>query len=163
MDRYTNYYETKTRWVFEHPRKELNYAHAGNMAARTAVFQMIGHFSALPVPGDTELLHRWQRLTNTPSIRYVDDAVVTHHESEHLRDIMLKIFCYGSYARAVNKSHCYRVLSLAERLAVAFRCARDYRYGPVRLSGLVFVLALGLASFEWGRYRSDSIGPRPPA
>lgn len=163
LDRYVDYYETKTRWVFEGPHDELIYAHAGNMAARAEIFEMIGPFSALPTPGDTELLYRLRHHMNTSTIRYVDDAVVTHLEIEHIHDVLPKLSCYGCYAAAVDREYCYRVLSMAERLKVAIHCARDYHYGPVRFLGLFLALALGLASFEWGRYSSSSSGSWPPA
>ncbi len=154
LDRYVDYYDTKTRWVFERPDHEVLYAHAGNMAARAEVFKKIGRFAELPVAGDTEILHRAHDRMNAPVIRYVNDAVVTHLEVERLRDVLPKLFRYGVYATALNEDSQYRVLSVQERLAVALRCARDYRYGPVRLLGLFLTLAMGFMSFEWGRRRA---------
>ena len=153
LERYVDYYNTKTRWVFDRPDHEVIYAHAGNMAVRAQVFETIGRFAELPVAGDTEILHRACEEMNAPVIRYVDDAVVTHLEVQRLRDMLPKLFRYGAYATAANEGSRYRVLSTSERLTVALRCARDHHYGPTRVLGLLFTLAMGFVSFEWGRRR----------
>jgi glycosyltransferase involved in cell wall biosynthesis len=162
LDRYADYYDSKTRWLFEQPDHAGIYGHGGNMAARAEVFERIGRFPALPVAGDTELLHRARAQLDEVSIRYVDDAVVTHLEVESYRALLPKLNRYGAYSSAVHEVSRYRVLSLGERLAVMRRCARDHRYGPLRALGLGATLAIGLLSFEWGRRRATPSRRKAP-
>ena len=151
LDRYTDYYDAKTRWLFAQPEHPGIYGHGGNMAVRAELFEKLGDFPELPVAGDTEFLHRARQKIDDVSIRYVEDAVVTHLEVETYRSLLPKLSRYGVYSSAVHDASHYRVLTLSERVAVMFRCARDHHYGPVRILGLLITLGLGLVSFEWGR------------
>jgi len=153
VDRYADYYDAKTRWLFEQPGHEGLYGHAGNMAVSARVFERIGRFAELPLAGDTELLHRAPAAGEAPEVRYLDDAVATHLEVERLRDLLPKLVLYGEYSVAVGRSTRYRVLSVGERLRIALRCVRENRYRPLRVLALAVVLALGAWSFQFGRLR----------
>jgi len=163
LDRYTDYYDAKTQWIFEQPEHAGVFGHAGNMAVRREVFDAIGRFTELPVAGDTALLHLARAQLGSASIRYVEDAVVTHLEVESYGDLLPKLTRYGAYSDAVQAVSRYRTLSLGERIRVMFRCARNHRYGPVRILGLVLALALGFVSFEWGRLRAAAASTRATA
>jgi glycosyltransferase involved in cell wall biosynthesis len=151
LDRYADYYDTKSRWLSETPVPECFYGHGGNMAVRAEVFQQLGGFSKLPCPGDTELLHRLLAKNPVAGIHYADDVVVTHLEIQTLRDMLPKLRRYGQYTAVMQQSPSFRALSTGERLGLIRRCARDLGYGPLRLAALLVALALAAASFESGR------------
>jgi glycosyltransferase involved in cell wall biosynthesis len=154
---YADYYDTKTRWLFEGRVDDCLYGHGGNMAVRAEVFARLGLFAPSPVVGDTEILHRLLTASaggRRPGILYVDDLVATHLEVETLADLLPKLRAYGGYASAVSSMSRYRPLTFGERLHVLRRCIRDNRYGPSRAAALAGVLAVGLVSFELGRRRA---------
>jgi len=151
LARYAEYYEAKTRWISETPVPECFYGHGGNMAVRAEVFERVGPFRTLPCPGDTELLHRVLTELEDAGIDYPPDLVVTHLEIATLRDLLPKLRQYGRYSALMQRSPSFRALSTGERLHVITRCARDFRYGPLRLAGLLAAIVLGGVWFERGR------------
>lgn len=157
LRRYADYYDTKTRWTFESRGRECLYGHGGNMAVRASLFQTLGPFPPMPCVGDTEILHRAVAELETPVLRYLDDAVVTHLEVERLTDLLPKLGRYGRYADAVQRSTGYRTLSLRERLGVMVRCVRTHRYGVADTFRLLGALGLGVWSFERGRLGRGSL------
>ncbi len=152
LQRYADYYDTKTRWSFETPSRECMYGHGGNMAVRASLFDALGLFPPMPCVGDTEILHRAVDELESPELCYLADAVVTHLEVERLADLLPKLGRYGRYADAVRRATNYRTLNLGERLGVTARCIREHRYGAVEILALLGVLGMGIWSFERGRH-----------
>lgn len=149
---YADYYDTKTRWLFEAPLNECLYGHGGNMALRAKLFARVGSFLPSPWVGDTEILHRLLAHSEPVSIAYAHDLVAIHMEVETLRAMLPKLRRYGGYAKAVSQASSYRTLTLGERIKAMRLCARDNHYGVLRWTGLIAVLLLGVLSFEFGRY-----------
>ena len=150
LDRYADYYDVKTQWLFDAPVNECLYGHAGNMAIRKEVIDAIGPFLPMPVVGDTEILQRALAKNPESDLRYESGVAVTHLEVQTLRDMLPKLRRYGSYSRAVSRASTYRSLTLLERLRVTGLCILRNRYGPIRTLGLAGALLLGVLSFEFG-------------
>ena len=158
LQRYADYYDAKTQWLFDTPVPDCLYGHGGNMALRAELFERLGHFPPLPVAGDTEILHRALASPPGASIQYAPEMLVTHLEVKRLAEMLPKLASYGRYSDAVARETRYRPLTLAERLRAMGHCIVRNRYGPVRTLGLAAVLALGLVSFEGSRQRASKLG-----
>ena len=78
---YEHYYHTKLAYLLNQKLNEYYYGHAGNMAVRAAVFEVIGPFPNMPVVGDTEIIHRLLDHNPQAFISYRAEAQVVHDGS----------------------------------------------------------------------------------
>ena len=112
LERYAEYYDAKTRWVFETPVPECFLRTRGEHGGASRGLRPPRRLrEALPCPGDTELLHRVRADRGDGAVRYVADLVVTHVEIETLRDLLPKLRHYGRYSAALATTRAFRALT----------------------------------------------------
>jgi glycosyltransferase involved in cell wall biosynthesis len=102
---------------------------------------------AMPVVGDTEIIHRLRQRQPNAVVRYAAAARVVHGEVDSFRMCLTKTYEIGAHAETLARVSPYRTLSLAERLRVVGRCCRMHGYGPGRWLALWGILGLGYAAF----------------
>ena len=146
-----DYEDAKLRQVFESEPSECWFGHAGNMVVRADVFKEIGLFEAMPVVGDTEIIHRLRQRQPDAVVRYAAAARVVHAEVDSFRMCLTKTYEIGAHSETLARVSPYRTLSLAERLRVVGRCCRLHGYGPGRWLALWGILGVGYAAFLAGR------------
>jgi glycosyltransferase involved in cell wall biosynthesis len=148
---YERYYNTKCGLIFAEGPEDCYYGHAGNMAVRRSLFDVLGSFAPMPVAGDTEFIHRVLGRAHATPIAYAPDAVVTHLEVTGWSQCLRKVFRYGTYSEVLHHTSRYRPLNLREKLAVLRRYRDGYAPRPSEYIPLIFALGTGWASFLAGR------------
>ncbi len=156
-----DYEDAKLRQVLESEPSACWFGHAGNMVVRADVFKEIGLFEAMPVVGDTEIIHRLRQRQSDAVVRYAPAARVVHAEVDSFRMCLTKTYEIGAHAETLARVSHYRTLSLAERLRVVGRCCRMHGYGPGRWLALWGVLTIGYAAFVAGRIARGVTRQRP--
>jgi GT2 family glycosyltransferase len=127
-----DYEDAKLRQVLESEPSACWFGHAGNMVVRADVFKEIGLFEAMPVVGDTEIIHRLRQLQPDAVVRYAPAARVVHAEIDSFSMCLTKTYEIGAHSETLARVSPYRTLSLVERLRVVDRCCRTHGYGPGR-------------------------------
>lgn len=84
-------------FVIQKRLKMLHYGYTNNMGVRADVFERVGPFAEVPVPGDTEIIHRSFRLIPETRVDYRADMWVDHLEIVNLRILLRKIILYGEW------------------------------------------------------------------
>ena len=108
---YEHYYHTKLAYLLNQKLNQYYYGHAGNMAVRAAVFEVIGPFPNMPVVGDTEIIHRLLDHNPQAFISYRAEAQVVHAEVRHFRQCLYKLFECGQYSETCRRDILLIVLS----------------------------------------------------
>ncbi|KAB2669922.1 MAG: glycosyltransferase family 2 protein [Verrucomicrobia bacterium] len=166
------YEDFKLRRVYDGGLAEFRFGHAGNMAVRADVFAELGPFPAMPVVGDSEILHRVSARWPDAPIRYARSARVVHAEVRDFRGCLAKLFEAGAHSETLARVSPYRMLPLAERWRVFSECAAALRFGPALRLALSGTLLLGWVAFAAGRAsralgiaagRSPAVVPEKPA
>lgn len=150
---YEDYYNRKLAWLFAHRKSRHYFGHAGNMVVRHDVFQEIGFFEAMPIVGDTEILHRLLRHRPDAVVRCVSDAQVVHAEVDSVRAVLAKLVDIGGYTQSLVPVAAYRPVGLVDKLRIAVDALRDNRHGWIGPPALVAMLAIGWAAYACGRLR----------
>lgn len=148
---YETYYNTKLEWLIDHRRTVNYFGHAGNMAVRRDVFSAIGLFRAMPIVGDTEILHRLLRRDPEAAIRFVAGARVVHVEVDSVRSILGKLVDIGGYTQALVPEGDYSPLSLPDKCRIAAATVRRLPHGVLGPSALALMLGCGWAAYLVGR------------
>jgi len=73
------------------------YGYTNNMAVRAEVFRRLGPFEELPVPGDTEIVHRCLRQDPETRVAFRRDMWIDHLELETPGTLYRKLFDYGEF------------------------------------------------------------------
>jgi glycosyltransferase involved in cell wall biosynthesis len=73
------------------------YGYTNNMAVRAEVFRRFGRFAELPVPGDTEIVHRCLRQEPETRVAFRRDMWIEHLELVSARTLYRKLFDYGEF------------------------------------------------------------------
>jgi glycosyltransferase involved in cell wall biosynthesis len=154
-----DYEDAKLRQVLESEPPACWFGHAGNMVVRADVFKEIGLFEAMPVVGDTEIIHRLRQRQPDAVVRYAAAARVVHAEVDSFRMCLKKTYEIGAHSETLARVSPYRTLSPAERLRVVGRCCRMHGYGPGRWLALWGMLTLGYAAFVAGRFARGFANP----
>jgi glycosyltransferase involved in cell wall biosynthesis len=157
-----DYEDAKLRQVLESEPSACWFGHAGNMVVRADVFKEIGLFEAMPVVGDTEIIHRLRQRQPDAVVRYAPAARVVHAEVDSFRMCLTKTYEIGVHSETLARVSPYRTLSLAERLRVVGRCCRMHGYGPGRWLALWGILTLSYAAFVAGRFARGFANPGRP-
>jgi glycosyltransferase involved in cell wall biosynthesis len=89
-------------FVIENGIKTHLYAYTNNMAVRAEIFERVGLFAELPVPGDTEIVHRCLRLIPETRLAYRPEMQIEHLELVNLRVLLRKIYLYGQFDRFLD-------------------------------------------------------------
>jgi len=84
-------------FVIKNDIKGHLYAYTNNMAVRADVFERVGLFAELPVPGDTEIVHRCLRLLPETRLEYRPEMQIEHLELLNVRILLRKLYLYGQY------------------------------------------------------------------
>lgn len=164
---YESYYNTKLEWLLAHDRTVNYFGHAGNMAIRRAVFATIGPFEAMPIVGDTEIIHRLMARDPRATIRCVPEARVVHEEVDSLRALLGKLVATGRYTQALVPRIDYLPVSVGDKLRIGIEARHRLPYGPLAIAPLSAMLACGWAAYLFGRLLAvvapGDRPPRPPA
>jgi glycosyltransferase involved in cell wall biosynthesis len=148
---YEHYYHTKIAYLLQHKIRQCYYGHAGNMAIRASVFDAVGSFSAMPIVGDTEIIHRLLQREPKATIGYAPQAQVVHAEVRHFGQCLYKLFECGQHSETYTQHGPYRPLRFGERIKVLKTCIADYQYDSGLILTLAGTLLMGYLSFEAGR------------
>jgi len=85
------------QYVIENQIWNHVYGYTNNMAVRADVFERLGPFEELPVPGDTEIVHRSLRRLPETRIVYRPDMWVDHLEIARMGTLYRKLIDYGEF------------------------------------------------------------------
>lgn len=149
---YDAYYHTKLDYIYQHQLTQYYFGHAGNMAIRASVFQETGLFSAMPIVGDTDVIHQLLKRRPDATIRYEPRARAVHTEVTQLRHCLHKVFESGQYSETYSAYDSYRPLRVKDKVRVAKRCCRIHHYGLCKKVALASTLLVGFLCFEAGRW-----------
>ena len=148
---YETYYNTKLAWLIEHGRSSNFFGHAGNMAFSRSIFNEIGLFAAMPIVGDTEIIHRLFRHNPNAVVRFVPGARVVHAEVDSVRILLTKLYAIGGYTQTLTPRSEYRPVSLADKFRIVAESVRSLPLGTLGVLPLAAVLACGWTAYLAGR------------
>jgi len=148
---YERYYDQKLRHLLENRLTRYYFGHAGNMAVRADIFKNHGLFKAMPVVGDTEIIHRLRKQGLDAAIRYAGEARVVHAEVKHFRQCVKKLFECGQYSETLRGLDEYQLMPLREKLRVLRRCLRGGRDEPFDFLAMIAMLGAGTLFYSAGR------------
>jgi glycosyltransferase involved in cell wall biosynthesis len=148
---YEAYYNTKIAWLFAHGRTANFFGHAGNMVIRCDIFTDIGLFEAMPIVGDTEIIHRLLHSRADAVVRFVPRARVVHAEVDSVGALMAKLYAIGIYTQNLVPRGGYRPVSLQDKVCIAANSIRSLPLGLLGVFPLVTVLGCGWAVYLSGR------------
>lgn len=148
---YEHYYNRKLAWLFARGKRRHYFGHAGNMVVRREVFHQVGLFAAMPIVGDTEIIHRLFRHRPDAVVRCVSDARVVHAEVDSVRAVLAKLVDIGGYTQSLVPVAAYRPVGLVDKLGIAADVLRHNRHGWIGPPALVAMLAMGWAAYACGR------------
>lgn len=146
-----DYYHSKTQMMAETLPKECAYGHAGNMSIERKLFNSLGRFNSMPIPGDTEIIHRYLEASSALTIDYVPEAKVKHVEVKSFWESLKKQKIYGELSQIFGQTSNYRVLSFNERISVLKKCITQHQYNLWQTLLLVYSLLVGIVAFNFGR------------
>jgi glycosyltransferase involved in cell wall biosynthesis len=98
LDIIETYRNDHIQYVIENQIWNHVYGYTNNMAIRADVFERVGPFEELPVPGDTEIVHRCLGRIPETRIVYCPDMSIDHLEIESTRTLFRKLIDYGEFA-----------------------------------------------------------------
>jgi glycosyltransferase involved in cell wall biosynthesis len=148
---YERYYDQKLRHLIENGLTQHYFGHAGNMAVRAEVFQSLGLFKAMPVVGDTEIIHRLLKQELSATIRYAEKARVVHAEVSRFRQCLKKLFECGQYSETLREIDVYQLLPLRGKFHILRRCLRGHRDNPGQVLAMLATLGAGTLFYSAGR------------
>ena len=148
---YEAYYNTKIAWLIAHHRTSNFFGHAGNMVIRRDIFADIGLFEAMPIVGDTEIIHRLLHSKPDAVVRFVPGARVVHAEVDSVGAMMAKLYAIGMYTQNLLPRGGYRPISLQDKVRIAANSIRCLPFGLLGLPHLIAMLACGWAVYLSGR------------
>jgi glycosyltransferase involved in cell wall biosynthesis len=164
---YEEYHDAKLVHLISSRLTRHYFGHAGNMVVRSDLFRELGLFHAMPIAGDTEIIHRSLARRPDTELRYARRARVVHAEMRGIGDCMSKWYDTGRHANGASQQSRFRLLPLVERWRALrlWLTARRPRAG--RITAMFFSCAIGFVSFEAGRMvhrlrRSAVVGSRRP-
>ena len=97
-----NYRNDHIEYVVENNFRDHMYGYTNNMAVRADVFERVGPFVDLPVPGDTEIVHRCLRLIPDTQIVFRPDMLIDHLEIVNSHILLKKLYLYGKFHMAME-------------------------------------------------------------
>jgi glycosyltransferase involved in cell wall biosynthesis len=145
------YYDSKIRYLIEKQLTQCYFGHAGNMVIRAELVRSIGSFPAMPIVGDTEIIHRAIEKLPGAKLNYIPTARVTHAEVTSFRHYLAKIYETGVYSQNFIQVGDFKVVPFKARLNILLRCARLGNYGPKLWSIAIVGLFAAWAFFVLGR------------
>jgi glycosyltransferase involved in cell wall biosynthesis len=148
---YEEYHDAKLVHLIGGRLTSHYFGHAGNMVVRSDLFHELGLFYAMPIAGDTEIIHRWLAQRPDSELRYARRARVVHAEMLGIGDCMAKWYDTGRHANGPAQQVRFRVLPFVERWRALrlWLTARQPRAG--RIVAMFFTCAIGFFGFEAGR------------
>ena len=148
---YEEYHDAKLRHLIASRLDRYYFGHAGNMVIRADLFRELGPFLAMPVAGDTEIIHRSMARHPDFEVRYARRARVVHAEMRGLGDCLSKWYDTGRYAEAHAQHGRFRVLPFSERWRAwrLWLTARQPRAG--KILAMCCTCAFGYFGFKIGR------------
>jgi glycosyltransferase involved in cell wall biosynthesis len=129
------------------------YGYTNNMAVRADVFERLGPFKELPVPGDTEIVHRCLR--DNPEIRvaFRRDMWIDHLELVNATTLFRKLLDYGEFEIHLPLPRYEPLDSRRQTGAEAYSLAKN-RFSFRRRILFFFAVHAISACFTAGRWRA---------
>jgi hypothetical protein len=157
---YRDYYDQKLEYLLEKKLTAKYFGHAGNMAIERAMLLQLGPFLAMPIVGDTEVLHRMTAQAPEAEICFWPKAVVVHAEVTSFRICLQKVFESGQYSRSLSTASTSLPLSIEDRVQVYFNSIKAFRYGAWTRIAMLGTLGIGWLAFTagwfWRQQRANS-------
>ena len=85
------------QFIIENMVKSHLYGYTNNMGVRAEIFQEYGPFLELPVPGDTEIIHRVLKHDPGVRIEFRHEMQIEHLELLRFWILLKKLYHYGYY------------------------------------------------------------------
>jgi glycosyltransferase involved in cell wall biosynthesis len=155
---YSAYHQAKMAYIFERNITPSMFSHAGNLALHKTLFEELGGFRALPIPGDTALVQRLARRSPTVSICYNDKAVVRRQSLKTLLGMWRKTAEHAKYNTMLDTKdsaqESFSTLSWSQRREVLHVCRQSHHFtwtDSLLLSG---VLIMGSLVYEIAQRRA---------
>ncbi len=150
---YEHYYDQKLKYLLKWKLSDYYFGHAGNMVVRAEVFRDLGLFSAMPVVGDSELIHRLTQRRPSAVIGYAEHARVVHAEVGTVAECLRKLVECGEHSETLARIGPYRPIPLAHKWRILAQCIRERRYDARMALATAAMLALGWLSYSAGRMK----------
>jgi glycosyltransferase involved in cell wall biosynthesis len=148
---YEDYYDEKLRYLIAKGLERCYFGHAGNMGIRAEVFQKFGLFPAMPVVGDTEIIHRLHGQQWEPVLAYAPEARVTHAEVSEYRHCLRKIYETGVYSQTLLEESRFRPVPIVDRLWILWDCGCRRGYSAWDWAAAGAMILTGWLAFASGR------------
>lgn len=160
---YEEYYNRKLGWLIAHRKTRHYFGHAGNMAVRREVFAEIGPFKAMPIVGDTEIIHRLLQRRPDAEVRFVPAACVVHAEVDSVQSLLGKLVDIGGYSQSLIPVSDFRPVGVLDKLRIAADTLCHSRQRWMMAPTLLAMLGAGWVAFAYGRLRGlIARAPIPP-
>lgn len=153
LQAHENYYDAKLRYLTEKKLTRCYFGHAGNMVVHSRIFRELGLFPAMPIVGDTEIIHRILNHSPNTELLYVAGARVTHAEVGSFRDCIQKIYETGTYSQSLIGVSDYIAVPFSDRIRILGLCAKLHGYDWSRMAIAILALAAGAIAFQLGRWK----------
>ncbi|MCX6612256.1 MAG: glycosyltransferase family A protein, partial [Acidobacteria bacterium] len=140
---YRDYYDQKLEYLLKKKLTAKYFGHAGNMAIERAMLLQLGPFLAMPIVGDTEVLHRMTAQAPEAEICFWPKAVVVHAEVTSFQICMQKVFQSGQYSRSLSTASGSLPLSIEDRVQVYFNSIKTLQYGWWKQLAMLGTLGIG--------------------
>ena len=98
LDVLQTYRNDHIQYVVENEIWNHVYGYTNNMAIRADVFERLGPLEELPIPGDTEIVHRCLKRIAETKISYCPDMKIEHLELVSAWVLFRKLVYYGELA-----------------------------------------------------------------
>lgn len=113
LDIIETYRNDHIQYVIENRIWNHVYGYTNNMAVRADVFERLGPLEELPVPGDTEIVHRCLRDNPETRVAFREDMWIDHLELLNTRILFRKLVDYGEFegylpVKRFEPQHCRR-------------------------------------------------------
>jgi glycosyltransferase involved in cell wall biosynthesis len=148
---FEEYYDAKLVHIIRNHLTCYYFGHAGNMVVRADLFRELGLFHAMPIAGDTEIIHRSLTHNQETEIRYARRARVVHAEMQTLRNCIAKYYDTGGHAPGRSQQGRFSTLRFPERWRALCLWLTIRRPRGHRIVAMLFVCLVGLFGFETGR------------
>ncbi len=148
-----NYYDAKLRYLTENRLTRCYFGHAGNMVVHASIFRELGLFPAMPIVGDTEIIHRILNHSPNTELRYIAGARVTHAEVGSFRECIQKIYETGTYSQSFIEVSDHIPVPLSDRVRILRLCIKLHSYDWSRMAITILALAAGAIAFQLGRWK----------
>ncbi len=152
LQAHEDYYDAKLRYLTEKRLTQCYFGHAGNMVVHSKIFRELGLFPAMPIVGDTEIIHRILNHSPNTVLIYIARARVTHAEVGSFRECIQKIYETGTYSQSLIGVSDFIPVPFSHRIRILQLCIKMHGYDRNRMAIAILALAAGAIAFQLGRW-----------